>query len=85
MQEARSVCRCFTLQQDGMADRRDLDTATKHAVRAFTGSLMVRTYHAAFFPHVLMSLQRELVNTPIRVSEVQPGKEAFLQSNNEAD
>ncbi|KAF8636643.1 hypothetical protein AX17_003451 [Amanita inopinata Kibby_2008] len=31
-------------------------TATKHAVRAFTGSLM-----------------RELVNTPIRVTEIQPG------------
>lgn len=31
-------------------------TATKHAVRAFTGSLL-----------------RELVNTPIRVSEIQPG------------
>lgn len=32
-------------------------TATKHAVNAFTGSLM-----------------RELVDTPIRVTEVQPGK-----------
>ena len=32
-------------------------TATKHAVRAFTGSLL-----------------RELVNTPIRVTEIQPGK-----------
>jgi len=31
-------------------------TATKHAVRAFTGSML-----------------RELVNTPIRVSEIQPG------------
>lgn len=31
-------------------------TATKHAVRAFTGSLL-----------------RELVNTPIRVTEIQPG------------
>jgi 3-hydroxy acid dehydrogenase/malonic semialdehyde reductase len=31
-------------------------TATKHAVRAFTGSMI-----------------RELVNTPIRVTEVQPG------------
>jgi len=31
-------------------------TATKHAIRAFTGSLM-----------------RELVNTPIRVTEIQPG------------
>jgi 3-hydroxy acid dehydrogenase/malonic semialdehyde reductase len=31
-------------------------TATKHALRAFTGSLM-----------------RELVNTPIRVTEIQPG------------
>ena len=33
-------------------------TATKHAVNAFTASLL-----------------RELVNTPIRVTEVQPGKE----------
>ncbi|KAJ3517146.1 hypothetical protein NLJ89_g684 [Agrocybe chaxingu] len=32
-------------------------TATKHAVNAFTGSLL-----------------RELVNTPIRVTEIQPGK-----------
>ena len=32
-------------------------TATKHAVNAFTGSMM-----------------RELVNTPIRVTEIQPGK-----------
>ncbi|KAJ3571883.1 hypothetical protein NP233_g3455 [Leucocoprinus birnbaumii] len=32
-------------------------TATKHAVRAFTGSLL-----------------RELVNTPIRVTEIDPGK-----------
>lgn len=31
-------------------------TATKHAVNAFTGSLM-----------------RELVDTPIRVTEIQPG------------
>ena len=31
--------------------------ATKHAVKAFTGSLL-----------------RELVNTPIRVTEIQPGK-----------
>lgn len=31
-------------------------TATKHAVRAFTGSM-----------------RRELVNTPIRVTEIQPG------------
>lgn len=31
-------------------------TATKHAVHAFTGSMM-----------------RELVNTPIRVTEIQPG------------
>lgn len=32
-------------------------TATKHAVRAFTGSLL-----------------RELVNTPIRVTEIEPGQ-----------
>ena len=32
-------------------------TATKHAVNAFTGSLM-----------------RELVDTPIRVTEIQPGE-----------
>jgi 3-hydroxy acid dehydrogenase/malonic semialdehyde reductase len=39
-------------------------TATKHAVRAFTGSLL-----------------RELVNTPIRVTEIQPGKPSGLGSN----
>jgi 3-hydroxy acid dehydrogenase/malonic semialdehyde reductase len=33
-------------------------TATKHAVNAFTGSLM-----------------RELVDTPIRVTELQPGQQ----------
>lgn len=37
-------------------------TATKHAVNAFTGSLM-----------------RELVNTPIRVTEIQPGKHGNSQ------
>ena len=39
-------------------------TATKHAVNAFTGSLM-----------------RELVDTPIRVTEIQPGKIYFYWLN----
>jgi len=39
-------------------------TATKHAVRAFTGSLL-----------------RELVNTPIRVTEIQPGKPSGMRNN----